>query len=111
MKQAQKIAPALKEGIERFTDHPLAGEIASLGGLSVIELVADKDTGAPFAPELGVGQRLIAFGRDHGLIVRAIGNRVGFSPPLLISEAEIGEMYGAFAAALDDTVCWLDAQN
>ena len=109
--QARRIAPALRDGIERFADHPLAGEIASLGGLSVIELVADRSTGEQFPADRGVGAYLIAAARRHGLIVRAIGNRVGFSPPLLISDSEIELMYSAFASALDDTMQWLERQD
>jgi 4-aminobutyrate--pyruvate transaminase len=31
------------------------------------------------------------------------GDNVAFSPPLIISEAEIDEMMGCFGRALDDT--------
>ena len=105
--QVRSIAPALRDGIEEFAEHPLVGEVASVGALSVIELVSDKATKAPFSPQQGVGRYLIARAREHGLIMRAIGNRIGFSPPLIISESEIGEMYRRFGMALDETHAWL----
>jgi len=105
--QVRSISAALRSGIEAFADHPLAGEIASVGALSVIELVKDKATGAPFAPEDGVGPYLLERAREHGLIARAIRNRVAFSPPLTITEPEIEDMYARFSMALDDTVRWL----
>lgn len=103
----QQIAPALRRGIERFADHPLAGEIASLGALSVVELVEDKATGKPFDAERMVGPYLLDRAREHGLIARAIRNRVAFSPPLVISEPEIDDMYARFERALEDTHQWL----
>lgn len=105
------IEPEVRAGIEAFMEHPLAGEIKSLGALSVIELVADKDTGKPFSVATGLGKRLIAAARNHGLILRVIGNRVGFSPPLISSPSEIREMYTAFSAALDDLAMWLSQQR
>ena len=36
-----------------------------------------------------------------GLIVRAIGDRVAFTPPLIMDEAEIGEMCRRFGQGLD----------
>jgi len=106
--RVRRIAPAIRRGIDRFAEHPLAGEIASVGALSVIELVEDKATGRPFAPERGVGPYLLNRARAHGLIARAIRNRVAFSPPLMISEAEVDEMYARFERALDDTYRWLE---
>jgi 4-aminobutyrate--pyruvate transaminase len=39
----------------------------------------------------------------HGLILRLVGNRIAFSPPLIISEAEVREMVRRLRSALDDT--------
>jgi len=42
--------------------------------------------------------------QHHGAILRNMpGDIVAFSPPLIISEAEIDEMVACFAKALDDT--------
>jgi len=105
--RARAIAPAMQDGIRAFADHPLAGEVAGVGALAVCELV-DPGTGAPFAPARRVGPKLVARAQEHGLIVRALGDRIGFSPPLVIAEAEIAEMYARFGRALDDTLRGLD---
>ena len=100
-------APHLQAGLARFAGHALTGEIAGVGMLSVCELVADKETRAPFPPGRRVGQALAGFAQDEGLIVRALGDRVAFSPPLIITPAEIDEMYARFGRALDRTAAWL----
>ncbi len=105
--QVEKTAPRLQDGLAAFADHPLIGEVAGVGLVAVAELVADGATGRPFDPAANVGAYLTARAEEHGLILRALGNRVAFSPPLIISEAEIGEMLTRFGRALDDTARWV----
>ncbi len=104
-------APAMQDGIRRFADHPLAGEVAGVGMLSVIELVADRETGAPFPPEMKVGPYLVARAQDHGLIVRALGDRIGFSPPLVMTPDQVADMYDRFEMALEETHAWVRSQT
>ncbi|MEE8332455.1 MAG: aminotransferase [Alphaproteobacteria bacterium] len=99
-------SPALQDGIQGFADHPLVGEVGGIGMLAVAELVADKKTGAPFDPARKVGPYLLGRAQAHGLIVRALGDRIAFSPPLVINNDEIAEMFTRFGRALDDTASW-----
>ncbi len=105
--RVREASPRMQAGIRRFADHRLAGEVAGIGMLSVVELVADKETRAPFDIERKVGQYLIARAQANGLIIRALGDRIGFSPPLVMTGEEIDDMYGRFAQALDETWEWV----
>lgn len=96
-------SPLLQAGIRQFSDHPMIGEISGIGMLAVAELVADKDSNTAFDPAQKVGPWLLDRALEHGLIIRALGDRIGFSPPLVMSPAEIDEMYARFGRALDDT--------
>lgn len=89
-----------QERLHRFADHPLIGETMGLGLVGAVELVADKDTRQPFESAATVGPWLVAQAQERGLIIRAMGDRVAFSPPLIISDAEIGEMFDRFGEAL-----------
>jgi 4-aminobutyrate--pyruvate transaminase len=99
-------APRMQDGIRRFADHPMVGEVSGVGMLAVAELVADKETRSSFDPARKVGPYLLERALAHGLIIRALGDRIGFSPPLVITPAEIDDMYARFARALDDTAAW-----
>jgi len=68
-----------------------------------MEMVADKDTRAPFDPALKVGAIADKYAREHGLIARFIGDRIAFSPPLVITEAEVDIIMARLRRALDDT--------
>ena len=80
---------AFLDRLHGFADRPLVGETMGLGLVGAVELVADKGTKAPFEPAGTVAPWLAARAQKHGLIVRAMGDRVAFSPPLIISDAEI----------------------
>jgi 4-aminobutyrate--pyruvate transaminase len=99
----QKVAPRLQEGLRRFASHPIVGEVRGVGLVAAVELVGDKASKAPFDPGLGAGNLLNANLYKHGLILRQIGDAMAFSPPLVVSEAEIGDMLDRFGKALDDT--------
>ncbi len=105
------VAPAMQAGVARFADHRLVGEVNGVGMLAVAELVADKATRAPFPAAAKVGAYLVARAEEHGLIVRALGDRIAFSPPLVITGPEIEDMYARFARALEDTTAWVEASG
>ena len=109
--QVAKTAPRLQNGVKAFAGHPLVGEIAGIGLVAVVELVADKQTGRLFDPVGKVGAYLMGRAEEHGLIVRAMGDRAAFSPPLIITEDEIDEMLARFGRALDDTANWVAEQG
>jgi 4-aminobutyrate--pyruvate transaminase len=104
-------APVFQDGLARFADHPLAGEVTGVGMLAAMELVADKQSGKPFEPSRKVGPYLLDRAVEQGLIIRALGDRIAFSPPLIINEAEIAEMYRRFKIALDETLDWINANE
>jgi 4-aminobutyrate--pyruvate transaminase len=88
---------------QRFADHPLVGEVRGLGLIAAMELVADKETHKNFDPKAKVGGRLTKLMEEHGVIGRAVMNdTLCFSPPLIITEAEIDEMLDRTGKALDD---------
>ena len=70
--------------------------------------MADKRTKAQFDPKSGVAAKAVAFAQGEGLIVRAMfGDRIAVCPPLVITEAEIEELFDRLARALDRTADWL----
>jgi 4-aminobutyrate--pyruvate transaminase len=100
------VAPHLQNGLARFADHPLVGEVRGIGLVAAVEPVKNKKTKAPFNPKDGVGAQLVTSLQAHGVITRALGDAIAFSPPLIISVEEIDELLACFGQALDDTQAW-----
>ncbi|HEY1325442.1 MAG TPA: aspartate aminotransferase family protein [Casimicrobiaceae bacterium] len=100
----RRVAPHLQGGIRSFADHPLVGDARGIGLIGALELVRDKATKERFDPKAGVAAHLVRRAQHHGAILRNMpGDVVAFSPPLIITESEIGEMLACFGKALDDT--------
>ena len=102
--QVRRVGPRMQAGIRSFADHPLIGEARGIGLIGAVEIVRDKATKQSFDPKAGVAAFLVRRAQHHGAILRNMpGDIVAFSPPLIISEAEIDEMMACFRKALDDT--------
>jgi putrescine aminotransferase len=97
-------APALARMLEPLADHPLVGEVRSVGLLGAVELVANKRTRARFQPEGRAG--LIC--RDHlfrqGCIMRAVGDTICMSPPLIWEQPQFDEAQAILKRCLDLTL-------
>ncbi len=104
----REIAPRLQDGLrERYADHPLVGEVRGVGLMGAIELVEDKALRKPFDPGLGVGPYCMARAIERGVILRALGDTIAFSPPLIVNVEEIDMILDRFGQALQDTCDWL----
>jgi 4-aminobutyrate--pyruvate transaminase len=102
--QVRRVGPRMQAGIRSHADHPLIGDTRAIGLIGAVELVRDKATKQSFDPKAGIAAHLVRRAQHHGAILRNMpGDIVAFSPPLIISEAEIDEMMACFGRALDDT--------
>jgi 4-aminobutyrate--pyruvate transaminase len=103
----QRVAPRLQEGLRRFAGHEIVGDVRGLGLIGAIELAADPARRQPFDPKRAVGAYFVKRAQAHGLILRVLaGDVIAFSPPLVITEAEIDALLERAAQALDDTLKW-----
>lgn len=96
-------APYLQKRLRELNDHPLVGEVRGVGMLGAIELVQDKATRKRYEGR-GVGMICRQFCFDNGLIMRAVGDTMIISPPLVISKDEIDELVTKARKCLDLTL-------
>ena len=107
----RRLAPRLQDGLRAFADQPLVGEVRGIGLIAAVELVADKQSKAPFDPVGKVGGYLAARAEAHGIILRALGDVIAFCPPLVITESQIDELLAAFGRALSETQAWVSSEG
>jgi 4-aminobutyrate---pyruvate transaminase len=98
--RAGRLAPQFHCRLTEFASHQHVGEARSDGLIGGLEFVADKGAKASFETPGAYGARLAELCQEEGLIIRAIGDVIAFCPPLIITEAEIDEMFDRFARAL-----------
>jgi putrescine aminotransferase len=57
-----------------------------------------------FDGDLGVGMICRGYMFEHGIIMRAVGDRMIIAPPLVMTRAQIDEMIGKIRFCLDATL-------
>jgi 4-aminobutyrate--pyruvate transaminase len=105
--QVQAKVPHFQSAFAPLADHPLVGDVRGVGLLVGMELVRDKATREAFDPAEKVGLRAEQHCLRHGIITRAIGDRLAICPPLIIEEGHIDEIALALTKAIDDTAAEL----
>ena len=103
----RRIAPQFQKRLADLGEHPLVGNARGMGLIGATELVADKESKAPFPVTAGVavyaGQRALS----HGVLTRALGDNVNVCPPLIIEPQQVDQLFDGIRAALDDTLEWV----
>jgi hypothetical protein len=88
----------LKELTAALEDSPIVGEVRGIGLMVGVELVADRDSKAAFPRSQQVTERVLAAGRERGLLLYSStghvdgrdGDLVMLGPPFILSDAERG---------------------
>ena len=106
--RVRALAPGFAAHLDRLAGHPLVGEARHLGLMGALELAPGKSPKG-FAVPGKVGPRMQAELLARGVMARAIGDSLAFCPPMVISEAEMDEMFAPVEAALDATEAWARA--
>jgi adenosylmethionine-8-amino-7-oxononanoate aminotransferase len=92
--------------------HPHVGDVRGRGLFRGVEIVADKDTKAPFDSKLGVAAKLKKACFADGLMVYPMsgtidgesGDHALIAPPFIIDESHVAEIASKFKGALDRTL-------
>jgi adenosylmethionine-8-amino-7-oxononanoate aminotransferase len=107
----------LREALgERLGDHPHVGDIRGRGLLLGLELVAERATRQPFAPERRLHARIRAEAMARGLMcypnagtIDGIrGDHVLLAPPYIVTDAELELIVERLAAAIDAALATVD---
>ncbi|MEM9223676.1 MAG: aminotransferase [Pseudomonadota bacterium] len=98
---ANEIGPHLQASWARLADHPLVGEARMTGLIGALEIVADKPTLVRFDGTVAAGSLCRDICVANGLIMRAVGDTMVISPPLVISREECDMLVERAHASLD----------
>ena len=88
-KVRESTAPYLQRRLRELGEHPLVGEVRGVGMFGALELVEDKANFVKFHKDRGVGTICRDFCFDNNLVMRAVGDAMIISPPLVIEQSDI----------------------
>ena len=97
------LGPYFNQRWASLGDHPLVGEARSLGLMGALEIVKDKTSRERFHKDLGAGTLCRDFCANNGLVMRAVGDTMIVSPPLVSEDQHIDELVEKAWKCLDLT--------
>ena len=100
----ESTGPYFQRRLRELEDHPLVGEVRGVGLIAGIELVEDKRTRKLFDAELNIGIKCRNISTRRGLVMRAIGDSMVLSPPLITTRSQIDDIVRIAFETLDETV-------
>lgn len=92
-----------------FADHPMVGEVRGRDLIGAVEFVARRAPAAPFDPALKVAPRIVKAMLARGVVSRALpaSDTIAFSPPFVITDAELEQAVTAARDAADEVAAAL----
>ena len=100
----RSVAPRFQKRLAQLGNSTLVGEARGVGLIGALELVMNKNSAEQYPAEVKAGATLAARAQARGLIVRALpGDVIGICPPLIITEAQIDELFDSLSEAVSET--------
>lgn len=93
MAHVRTISPHFQNRLQALRELPLVGDVRGMGLVGGVECVAGDYSDDNLQLHKTVGARIDAHCQALGLIVRPLVNMCVFSPPLVINEKQIDEMF------------------
>jgi putrescine aminotransferase len=107
----EQTAPYFHQRWAGLADHPIVGEARSLGLMGAIEIVSNKESRERFHKDLGAGTRCRDFCVNNGVVMRAVGDTMIVSPPLISEQNHIDELVDTAWKSLDLTQQSLESNS
>jgi putrescine aminotransferase len=88
----EDLSPYFRQRWAELAEHPIIGEARSVGLMGALEIVQDKTNRIRYAKDLTAGTRARDICVRNGLVMRAVGDTMIVSPPLISEHAHIDEL-------------------
>jgi putrescine---pyruvate transaminase len=100
----EDIGPYFRARLQELADqHPIVGELRGVGLLAGLQLVKDKARRTIFTTEDDAANKCRDLCLNNNLIMRAVGQAMVLSPPLIITRAQVDELVAKTRIGLDLT--------
>ncbi|MEM9097579.1 MAG: aminotransferase [Pseudomonadota bacterium] len=98
----RELTPHFQKRLHALNDKPIIGDARGIGLLGCLEALMPEGRETPMAVQRDLGSALDEACERRGLIVRPLINMCAFSPPLVITEAEVDQMFDIISDAIDE---------
>ncbi len=94
MEHSRDVGVYFQDRLKSLADLPMVGDVRGIGIMGCVECVSSKKTKKAFDKELQLGKRLDTKCQEYGLILRPFMHLCVFSPPIIITRAQVDDMVG-----------------
>ncbi|MCI2399635.1 aminotransferase [Aliiroseovarius subalbicans] len=98
LEHARAVTPLFQERLQALSDLPIVSDARGMGLMGCVE--CSSGDVASLERDYALGGVIDAFCQANGLILRPIINMCVFSPPLIINEAQINQMFDILAQGI-----------
>jgi adenosylmethionine-8-amino-7-oxononanoate transaminase len=115
LENIRKLRPLITDGVlreriayfgqlldETFAAHPRLRALRQRGFAAALDLAPARDSAENFPVEARIGLQVCLRAREHGLLLRPLGDTLLLVPPLCLDERELTELVRRTAHAIDD---------
>lgn len=99
-KVRDETGPLFQAGLKELAEHPAVSEARGYGLIGALEVIPQGGREA-LTPTTMLGVKAAALVREEGVIVRGIRDLIAMAPPLIITPAEIKELFDGVRRGLD----------
>ncbi len=103
LEHVRSVAPLFQERLHALRDHPIVGDTRGMGLVGCVECKVEPEGLNDLETDRDLGVRIDQHCQELGLVVRPIINMCVFSPPLIITENQINEMFDIMETGIKRT--------
>lgn len=104
LEHVRELTPYFQNAMESLREIPIVGDVRGMGLVGCVECDLGRESEQDLAEKQEIGSLIDRHCQALGLIVRPMTNMNVFSPPLIISRAQIDEMMAILAQGIRRTM-------
>ncbi len=107
LEHVRKVAPIFQDQLQQLCQIDIVADVRGMGLMGCVQCSVDGDPQSDLGCDYEIGGQIDIECQKRGLLVRPVINMCVLSPPLVISESEIEQMFDVLRKGLEATSAWL----
>ena len=104
LEKNRSTSACLRKAAAPLADHPRVCNLRQRGMILALDLVREKASKVPFAPEERAGFRVYQHALKKGVLLRPLGNVLYFMPPYVIAPEEITLLMAVAQSSIEEVL-------
>jgi adenosylmethionine-8-amino-7-oxononanoate aminotransferase len=110
LENVRETSAILARRLTELVDHPHVGQIRQKGIMVGIELVREKERKTPYAAAERIGHRVVLAAREHGVVIRPLGDVIVLMPAPAMPPVLVEELCSATFVAINGVCSAADSK-